>query len=102
MRQKRCKSPDRSSWIACSMSLSKSLVAESGVKRNIPGRCGNALPVNRTPGWRDVGWDASDLGGEGTAGGPQGRGPEPAGDRGAAPAGRPPEQPRGAPPTPPP
>jgi hypothetical protein len=26
--------------------------AESGVKRNIPGRCGNALAVNGNPGWR--------------------------------------------------
>ena len=75
----------------------RELPAESGVKRNIPGRCGNALPVNRTPGWRDVGWDASDLGGEGTAGGPQGRGPEPAGDCGAARPGCLDDQPRAAP-----
>jgi hypothetical protein len=32
------------------------------VKRNIPGRCGNALAMNGNSGWGDVGRDASDLG----------------------------------------
>jgi hypothetical protein len=43
-------------------------LAESGVKRNIPGRRGNAPAVNGNPGWRDVGRDASDVGREGAAG----------------------------------
>jgi hypothetical protein len=34
---------------------SKCKRAESGVKRNIPGRCGNTLAVNGDPGWGDVG-----------------------------------------------
>ena len=36
-------------------------LAEFGVRRNIPGRCGNALAVNGDSGWRDVGRDASAL-----------------------------------------
>jgi hypothetical protein len=35
--------------------------AESGVKRNIPGRCGNALAEDGNPGWGDVGRDALTL-----------------------------------------
>jgi transposase len=42
--------------------------AESGVKRNIPGRCGNALAEDGNPGWGDVGRDTSDPRGEGAAG----------------------------------
>jgi transposase, IS30 family len=58
--------------------------AESGVKRNIPGRCGNALARNGNAGWGDVGWEASSSGGKGAAGRAEGRGAEPAGDRGPA------------------
>ena len=56
-------------------------MAESGVKRNIPGRCGNALAVNGDPGWGDVGRHTPELGGEGAARGLAGGGTEPAGDR---------------------
>src|SRR5688500_14343504 len=42
--------------------------ADSGVKRNILGRCGNALAENGNSGWRDVGRDASEAGREGAAG----------------------------------
>ena len=42
--------------------------AESGVKRNIPGRCGTALAEDGNPGWGDVGRDTSDPRGEGAAG----------------------------------
>src|SRR4051794_30116189 len=48
--------------------------AESGVKRNIPGRCGKAPAVNGDPGWGDGGRDASGAGGTGAAGRAQGRG----------------------------
>ena len=54
------------------------------MKRNIPGRCGNALAGNQNPGWGDVGRDASDLGGAGAARGLAGGGAEPTGDRGPA------------------
>jgi hypothetical protein len=43
-------------------SLTNPGTAESGVKRNIPGRCGNALAGNHHPGWGDVGRNASGLG----------------------------------------
>src|SRR5687767_623443 len=56
-------------------------LAESGVNRNIPGRCGSALAGNQNPGWGDVGRDASDVGGAGAASPAEGRGAEPAGDR---------------------
>src|SRR3954463_10048412 len=71
--------------------------AESGVKRNIPGRCGKALAVIGNPGWGDVGWDASGAGGTGAAGRAQGRGAEPAGDRAGARPGGLDDQPRAAP-----
>jgi putative transposase len=71
-------------------------LAESGVRRNIPGPCGNALAANGNSGWGDVGRDASDVGGEGAAGRVQGRGAEPAGDRGPARPGRLDGQPRAA------
>src|SRR5215208_6594405 len=68
--------------------------AESGVRRNIPGRCGNAPAGNRNPGWGDVGRDASDFGGERAAGRVEGRGAELAGDRAAARPGGVDDQPR--------
>src|SRR4051812_12319032 len=43
-------------------------VAESGVKRNIPGPCGKALAANGDRGWGDGGRDASGAGGTGAAG----------------------------------
>jgi hypothetical protein len=64
------------------------------MKRNIPGRCGNALAGNHNPGWGDVGRDASDLGGAGAAGRVEGRGAELAGDRAAARPGGVDDQPR--------
>src|SRR4051794_5024798 len=70
--------------------------AESDVKCNIPGRCGNALAANGNPGWRHVGRDASGVGGTGTAGGLAGRGAEPAGDRAGARSGGLDDQPRAA------
>src|SRR4051794_37551160 len=63
-------------------------LAESGVKRDIPGPCGKAPAVIGNPGWGDGGRDASGAGRTGAAGRAQGRGAEPAGDRaGARPGG---------------
>src|SRR3954470_19436693 len=71
--------------------------AESDVKRNIPGRCGNALAVSGNPGWGDGGRDASGAGGTGAAGRAQGRGAEPSGDRAGARPGGPDDQSGAAP-----
>ena len=38
-------------------------LAESGVKRNIPGPCGKALAGNGKPGWGDARRNASGVGG---------------------------------------
>src|SRR5437764_14399275 len=70
--------------------------AESGVKRNIPGRCGNVLAGNGNLGWGDVRRDASEAGGAGAARGLEGRGAQPAGDRGPARPRRLARQPRAA------
>ena len=69
-------------------------LAESGVKRNIPGRRGNALAGNQNPGWGDVRRDASDVRGAGAAGRVEGRGAELAGARVAARPGGLDDQPR--------
>src|SRR6186997_3434569 len=71
-------------------------MAESGVKRNIPGPCGKALAVSGNPGWGDGGRDASGAGGTGAAGRAQGRGAEPAGARAGARPGGLDDQPRAA------
>src|SRR5918912_129079 len=70
--------------------------AECGVKRNIPGRCGNALARNGNPGWGDGGRDTSGAGGTGAAGRAQGRGAELARDRAGARPGGVDDQPRAA------
>src|SRR5215218_11525487 len=74
----------------------RSILAESGVKRNIPGPCGKTLAENAKSGWSDVGRDASEAGGEGAAGRAQRRGAELAGDGAAARPGGIEHQPRAA------
>ena len=73
--------------------LVQAMGAESGARRNIPGRCGNALAVNGNPGWGDGGRDASGAGGAGAAGRAQGRGAELTSHRGPARPGRLDDQP---------
>src|SRR4028118_1198438 len=70
--------------------------AASCVKRDIPGRRGNALPVNWNPGWCDVGRYPSALGRTGAIGGPAGYRAGRTRDRGAARPGRLDDQPRAA------
>jgi hypothetical protein len=53
------------SAVARRYGLHASQLAESGVRRNILGRCGNALAGDGNLGWGDGGRDASEAGGAG-------------------------------------